>query len=138
VIEWVFIFERVKYLNSSEKAVKIAETLYNKKAQDIDVLNITGITIVADYFVICTGTSSTQVKALADEIILKMGEAEENALRIEGYQSATWVLIDFGNVVVHIFQNETREFYNIERLWADAKKIDINYENTVPGGNTNE
>lgn len=95
------------------------------KAQDIKVLEVFDQTIVADYFVLCTGTSNTQVKALAGELEYKMKLANVDYLRMEGYNEGSWIIVDFGSVLVHIFQRETRDFYNLEKLWSDSKDIDI-------------
>ncbi len=95
------------------------------KAQDIKVLEVFDQTIVADYFVLCTGTSNTQVKALAGELEYKMKLAKVDYLRMEGYNEGSWIIVDFGSVLVHIFQRETRDFYNLEKLWSDSKDIDI-------------
>ena len=95
------------------------------KAQDIKVLEVFDQTIVADYFVLCTGTSNTQVKSLAGEIEYKMGLANVEYLRMEGYNEGSWIIVDYGSVLVHIFQRETRDFYNLEKLWSDSKDIDV-------------
>ena len=95
------------------------------KAQDIKVLEVYDQTIVADYFVLCTGTSNTQVKALAGELEYKMGLAGVPYLRMEGYNEGSWIIVDYGSVLVHIFQRETRDFYNLEKLWSDSKDVDI-------------
>ena len=95
------------------------------KAQDIKVLEVFDQTIVADYFVLCTGTSNTQVKALAGELEYKMKLAKVDYLRMEGYNEGSWIIVDYGSVLVHIFQRETRDFYNLEKLWSDSKDIDI-------------
>ena len=95
------------------------------KAQDIKVLEVFDQTIVADYFVLCTGTSNTQVKALAGELEYKMKLAKVDYLRMEGYNEGSWIIVDFGSVLVHIFQRETRNFYYLEKLWSDSKDIDI-------------
>ncbi len=95
-----------------------------KKGKDPVALNLQGISLIADYFVICHGNSETQVKAIADEI---KDKAEQHGLeikRIEGLDTARWVLIDLGDVVVHVFHREEREYYNLERLWSDAKVIE--------------
>ncbi len=123
-----YIIEGVDFLESREKALKIAEILDSKKAKEIQVLKLADLTTVTDYFVICTGNSVTQVKALADEVEEKLAEMGETPLSIEGYRSAGWVLIDLGDVVVHIFTKEMREFYGLERLWSDAEKEDIEFE----------
>lgn len=120
--------ERCMFLESREKAIKIAEILRSKKASDIEVLDIGKITIIADCFVICTGNSTTQVEALANEILEKMNEAGEKELRVEGLRGGGWILIDFGNVIVHIFKRETREFYGLEHLWGDAEKLEFDTE----------
>lgn len=116
-------------MQQAEKAQKIAQYLDNKKARDITILDIGAVTTLGDYFVIASGGSAPQVKAMADEVIEKMAEAGERPIHIEGYNVATWVLIDFGDVIVHLFQEETREFYGIERLWTDAKEIAFEQKN---------
>jgi ribosome-associated protein len=97
----------------------------DKKAQDITILDLKEVSSVTDYFVICTGSTATQTKAIADNIEEKL-EQDHNLrlLRREGYQSGSWILLDYGSVVVHIFKPEERDFYNIERLWGDAKTLD--------------
>lgn len=115
-------------LSASEPNVwadTIVSLLDAHKAQDIKVLEVFDQTIVADYFVLCTATSNTQVKGLAGEVEYKMGLAKVPYLRMEGYNEGSWVIIDYGSVLVHIFQRETRDFYNLEKLWSDAKDIDI-------------
>ncbi len=114
-------------MESKDKALKMAKLLYDKKAADIEVLDISGITIVADYFVICTGSSSLQVQALANALLDAMEENGEKALRTEGMRDAGWVLLDYGNVVVHIFKQEIREFYGLERLWGDAERVPVTF-----------
>ncbi len=123
-----YIIEGVNFLESREKALEVAQILDSKKAKEIQVLKLADLTTVTDYFVICTGNSITQVKALSDEVEEKLGEIGENPISIEGYRSAGWVLIDLGDVVVHIFTKEMREFYGLERLWSDAVKEDIDFE----------
>lgn len=95
--------------------------LEDKKARDIDVIDISGISTLSDYFVICNGTSTTHIKTLADELEIKMAEAGYRYNHREGYNSARWILMDYGEVVVHIFHEEDRSFYNLERLWSDGK-----------------
>lgn len=110
---------------SSGIAYDIGSAAANKKAKDIRILDIRDISPIADYFVICSGGSSIQVKAIAEEIEEKMGEKQLWPLHKEGYDSARWILLDYGNVIVHIFHQEDREFYDLERLWADAVAISI-------------
>ena len=107
--------------------VKLAvSALDGKNARDIKVLNTHNITVLADYFVICTATSTTQIKALADEVDKVLSENGEPPLRTEGYRSGGWVLVDFGCIIVHLFLGEMREFYALERLWSDASALDVN------------
>lgn len=115
-----------KPLKPNELTDKIVKVLDDKKARDISVINIEGITTIADYFVICSGTSTTHIKTLADEIEEKMKEEGIKPLNKEGYNSARWILVDYGDVVVHIFHEEDRSHYNLERLWSDGiiKNID--------------
>jgi ribosome-associated protein len=107
-------------LESRELAEKIVSILEEKKAKDLNIIDIREISILADYFVICSGTSTTHIKTLADEVEEKMLEAGIELLHKEGYNSAMWILLDYGEVVVHIFHEEDRQFYNLERLWADG------------------
>ncbi|ESU30590.1 Iojap family protein [Bacillus sp. 17376] len=98
-------------------AIKAAD---DKRAEDIMVLNMKGISLIADYFVICHGNSDKQVQAIAREIREKAEEQGYNFKRMEGFDEARWVLIDIGDVVVHVFHKEERSYYNLERLWGDA------------------
>jgi ribosome-associated protein len=108
-----------------EIAELIVKTLDNKKARDIKLLKTEHLTVLADYFVIATATSSTHIKSLTEEADKALSEAGEPPLRREGYRSGGWVLLDFGSVILHLFLNETREFYSLERLWGDAQSVDI-------------
>lgn len=115
-------------MNSLETAKLVAKALDNKKGADIKILKIEDLTVIADYFVIATGNSNTQVKALAGEAeYLLEKEAGIKPLRVEGYDSGGWILIDFNSVIVHVFQPAAREFYSLERLWADATPIDTEF-----------
>ena len=98
----------------------MVEFLEDKKAKDIQIVNMEKISILADYFVICSGTSITHIRALADELEEKMKEAGYEAFHQEGYETARWILVDYGEVIVHIFHDEDRAFYNLERLWSDG------------------
>lgn len=104
---------------------KIVKALDDKKGNDIQIIKIEELTIVADYFVICTANSNTHVRALADEVEYQLEEAGIKADHIEG-RATGWVLLEYKGVVVHIFLEESRNYYNLERLWEDAKKIDVN------------
>ena len=111
-------------LNAAQIAAIAAKALDDKKAKDVKILRTTEKTVLADYFVICNGTSSTHIKALVDEVDKQLSEAGEPPVRREGMRSDIWVLMDFGCVIVHIFTDEARQFYNLERLWSDAEQID--------------
>lgn len=112
-------------LTSMEVAELAVRTLDSKKAKDIKVLETKDITVLADYFIICTAGSMTQIKTLSDELNRVLKEKGEPSLRTEGYRGGGWVLVDFGSVVVHIFLKDIREFYSLERLWRDARELDI-------------
>ncbi|MHB8171716.1 MAG: ribosome silencing factor [Thermincolia bacterium] len=107
-------------------AVQAARAAEDKKGLDVLILEITKISVVADYFVLTTGNSSTQVKAIADHVEEKLKEAGIQPLRREGVREGRWILLDYGDVVVHVFQQEDRAYYNLERLWGDAPVV--NYE----------
>ena len=108
-------------------AVKIAaKAADDKKANDITVLDISKISSFADYFLICTGDSSRQMQAIADEIEKKLGTLKIRPSHVEGYRNSEWILMDFMDLVVHIFSKDARTFYDLERLWRDGKKLDVN------------
>lgn len=109
----------------TQVAHEVVKALDSKMARDIKLLKTENITVIANYFVICTATSTTQIKTLSDEVEKKLTEQGEPPIRREGFRSGGWVIIDFGCVIVHIFLDETRKFYNLERLWADAEEMDI-------------
>ncbi len=111
-------------LTPAEIVAIAAKALENKKARDVKVLKTAEQTVLADYFVICNGTSSTHIKALVDEVDKELSEAGEPPIRREGLRSDIWVLMDFGCVIVHVFTDEARKFYNLERLWSDSEEID--------------
>lgn len=112
-------------LTAKEITEIVAAALSDKKGQDIKALHTADLTTLAEYFVICTGTSSTQIKALSDAVEKAMSEAGEEPHHIEGHRGGTWVLLDYSCVVVHIFTEETRQFYDLERLWRDAEEVDL-------------
>lgn len=103
----------------------VVTALDSKKGKDIRVLHIEEQTTLADYFVICNGTSTTQVRALADAVEEAMSKAGEEPHHIEGHHGGEWTLLDYSSVVVHVFTEEGREFYSLERLWSDAAPVDI-------------
>lgn len=108
-----------------ELGEKIVEVLYRKKAKNIAMLNVEEQTSITEFYVIANGNSRTQIRALSDEVDVKLKEAGIPPINVEGRGNGTWELIDFGPVVVHIFSREAREFYNLENLWEDAEKIDV-------------
>ncbi|MBR6950792.1 MAG: ribosome silencing factor [Oscillospiraceae bacterium] len=112
-------------MNSLEMAREAVLALDAKKGTDIRVLTIGDVTVVADYFIICTAGSTTQIKTLSDEVQRVLSEQGEEPLHVEGYRSGGWLLVDYGCIVVHLFLKETREFYNLERLWSDAPEVDV-------------
>lgn len=103
-------------------AVQAAE---NRKALDVTVLDIREVSIIADYFVICSGRTGTQVQAIVENIQEELKDKGMLALRREGFREANWVLLDYGDVIIHVFQGAEREFYNIERLWGDARIVGV-------------
>ena len=112
-------------MNPKDMALTIAKALDDKKGQDIKVLETGALTTLADYFVLCTATSSTQVKAMSDACEEAMEKNGEQVHHIEGHRGGTWLLMDFSSVVVHVFTDEARKFYDLERLWGDAQEIDL-------------
>ena len=109
-----------------ELSTAIAKILDAKKAHDVKVLKIEDLTIVTDYIVIATGTSTTQVKALADEVEYQLEtQFSLSPSRVEGYESKNWILMDYDTVIVHVFHPEARNYYNLDKLWADGEEIEI-------------
>jgi ribosome-associated protein len=115
-------------------AVKAAKTALAKKAEDLIVLELTGLTVIADYFIICSADSTTQVKAIAENIEQEFLKNGIKPLGIEGLDYSHWVLLDYGDIIVHVFEKETRAYYDLERLWMDAKAITIDEDKTDMGG----
>ena len=113
-------------MTPKELAILAAKALDEKKGKEISAIEITDITTLADYFVIATGSSNTQINALCGSVEKALKEqANELPLRREGYRDGTWVLLDYGCIVVHVFSPEAREFYSLERLWKDGKPLDL-------------
>ena len=108
-----------------EIADKVIEILNYKDAKGIKLLHVENETILADYFVICNGNTNTQLRSYAGEVEYKMGLCSCPPARIEGYDEATWIVLDFHSVIVHIFNRETRNFYNLEKLWENASEVDL-------------
>lgn len=114
------MINRVSEKSSRERAIIAAEAANEKKAFNVTVLDVNEKSNVADYFMICTGNSTPQVHAIVQNIEEKLEELGEKVLRIEGYREGNWVLMDYGDLVVHVFRPETRDFYGLERLWGDS------------------
>jgi ribosome-associated protein len=112
-------------MNVREMMLLAAKAADDKRAEDIVVLNMQGISLIADYFMICEGGSEKQVQAIAREVKDKAQEVGIEVKRLEGFDEARWVLVDLGDVVVHVFHREERGYYNLERLWGDAPKEDV-------------
>ena len=112
-------------LPSRELAEIAVKALDSKKGKEIRLIRIDKITTLAEYFVICTGTSNTQINALCDAVDKELTEKGEEPLHREGYRGGTWVLLDYGCVVVHVFNDEARKFYSLEHLWADGEEVDL-------------
>lgn len=107
----------------AEMAVTAFEALNEKKGEDIKIIEISEISIMADYFVVSNGTNLPQVQAMVENVQEKMGKAGFEIKRVEGNRSSSWVLLDYGDVVVHIFDKEDRLFYDLERIWSDGKTV---------------
>ena len=113
-------------MEQSKKMAKIAyEALDEKKGEDIKVIDISEISVLADYFVIANGGSDSQVRALVENVEEKLSKEGYEAKQREGYGLGSWVLLDFGNIIVHVFDEENRLFYDLERIWKDGKLIDL-------------
>lgn len=109
---------------TSRELAKIAmDALEDKKVEDLRIIDISEVSIMADYFIIGSGSSQTQVRALANNVEEKLQETGVTPRQIEGYQSASWILMDFNDIIVHVFNSEDRLFYNLEKIWLDGKQI---------------
>ena len=112
-------------LSAKQVAYEVTKALDSKKGIDIKLLRIDEVSSLADYFLICTGTSNTHVKTLCDYAEYTLEQLGEKLLGREGHRGNSWELLDYGSIVVHVFTQEAREFYSLERLWADAEQVDI-------------
>lgn len=109
--------------NAKEKALRIAQVLDSKKAKDIRILYVHDQTVIADYFVIAHGTSSTQVRALCDEVDYQLGQEDTPCTSVQGRDGTNWIVMDYDDVLVHVFHQDLRSYYNLEKLWADAQTV---------------
>lgn len=111
-------------MDSKEMAKLAISALEDKKAEDISLIDISGVSVLADYFLIASGTNRNQVQALIDSVEEKLGKNGCHPKQIEGYETANWILMDYGDIIVHVFDRDNRLFYDLERIWRDGKKID--------------
>ncbi|MEG2814528.1 MAG: ribosome silencing factor [Oscillospiraceae bacterium] len=112
-------------MDSLDLTKSIVKILDAKKANNLEVIKVCEVTILGDYFVIASANNTTHVKSLVDEVEFEMKQKGVQPMRVEGYQDTNWIIIDYGDVIVHIFYEETRNFYNLEKLWANGEKIEI-------------
>ena len=108
---------------SKEIARLVIDALEDKKAEDIKVIDISQLTVIADYFIIAGGSNRSQIQALSDNVAEKLGRVGHPLKQMEGYDTANWVLMDFGDVIVHVFDKENRLLYDLERIWRDGRQI---------------
>ena len=114
-------------MDQAKEMAKIAfEALEDKKGEDVCAIDISAVSVLADYFVIANGNSDSQVRALVDNVEEKMHKAGYELKEQEGNNSGTWVLLDYGDIIIHIFDRENRPFYNLERIWSDGKDVEMN------------
>ena len=111
-------------MNAKEMPKLAIHALEEKKPEDISVIDISGVTVHADYFLIASGNNRNQVQALSDSVEEALGRAGVSPRQVEGYNAANWVLMDYGDIIVHIFDRENRLFYDLERIWRDGRRID--------------
>lgn len=119
-------------METREFVDKIVELILSKKGYDITIMDMTKLTALADYFIICSGEANMQVKAIADEVDKSLRDEGIKCYHREGYDTLNWVLLDYLDVVVHVFRQESREFYNLEKLWGDAEMEKIENEDHPP------
>lgn len=115
-------------MDAKDRAEKVSQLMLDKKADDVVILDLRELTPISDFFIICSASSDTQVKAISDHIVKEMSKEGEKPWHNEGYKNLSWVLIDFVDIVAHIFLKESRKFYNLEGLWGDAPVIAVKDE----------
>lgn len=111
--------------NTKNYALLAVEALEDKKGEDISIIDISEVSVIADYFIIAAGKNKNQIQALSDAAEEKLGRAGLPLKQIEGYNNANWILLDFGDIIVHIFDKENRLFYDLERIWKDGKQMNL-------------
>ena len=112
--------------DSKDMLKVIIDALQDKKAEDIRVIDISNVSVIADYFVIASGSNTNQIQAMVDNVEEEMFKAGFDDPKVEGYNTASWILLDYKDVIVHVFSEDDRALYNIERIWRDGKEVDIN------------
>ena len=112
--------------NTSKEMAKLAvAALEDKKASDVKIIDISNVPVIADYFIIASGSNHNQVQAMADNVTEELGKAGYAERQIEGYSTANWILIDYNDIIIHIFNEEDRLFYDLERIWKDGKEVSV-------------
>lgn len=112
-------------MDARQKAKMAIAALEDKKAEDVHVIDISEVSTLADYFIIASGTNKNQMQAMQDAVDEKLSRAGYETKHIEGNKNATWILMDYGDVIIHIFDKENRLFYDLERIWRDGKMVDV-------------
>lgn len=112
-------------MHSKKLALLAAKACQDTKAVDPVILNLTGLTHFTDYFIICSGRSDKHVQAISDHVVEKTGSLKRKPIGMEGYRLGHWILLDYGDVVVHIFYHETRDYYGLEKIWSDARGVPL-------------
>ncbi|MBF0565815.1 MAG: ribosome silencing factor [Nitrospirae bacterium] len=118
----------ISKISAEDKVKTIVKALYDKQGDDIMVLDLRGLTVIADYFVICSAQSSTKTAALADGVGEKLSALGVKPMNVEGMANASWVLMDYNDVIVHVFLEEQRQYYKLERLWLDAPRVAVKFD----------
>ena len=111
--------------NAKEMVKTAVAALQDKKGEDIRVIDISGVTVIADYFIIADGNNKNQVQAMVDNVQEELFKAGYEMKQMEGYREGNWILLDFGDIIIHIFDKENRLFYDLERIWKDGKEVSI-------------
>jgi ribosome-associated protein len=125
--------ESIESMDSEEKAQAMVRAADAKLARDMVLMDLHGLTLMTDYFFICSGTSTTHIRTIVDSIVETMKRAGMGGIRVEGYEAAQWVLLDYGDVVAHVMNAEQREYYNLEVFWKDAPRVPLDLPEP-PGG----
>jgi ribosome-associated protein len=128
----------LKLAELDDRVTRALSAASEKKAIDPTVLDLRGIASFTDFFVICTGANRRQVQAIADEVVEQLKRHGHPASRVEGYQNAEWILVDYGDFVVHVFDDKARRFYDLERLWREARRLDVSSEDLARTGSLTE